>query len=391
MQAMTLLARRLIDGMPQMHALRLNVLLAAVAALMQHPTLSISALGRALSGQAKPKHRIKRIDRLIGNPHLMQERRPLYGLLCHWLLQGMSRPLIVVDWSDATPDRQWQLLRAALPTQGRTLTLYEEVHPLQHLSNRRVQTAFLNELKALLPPECRPILLTDAGFSTPWFRAVEERGWSWLGRLRGQEYVRWLGETEWWQGRLLYALALRRPKTLGEVEIVRSSPTRCGLFLLRRPKRGRIKRTRYGHAARSKHSQKNASRERAPWLLATSPDLADRPATQIMTLYRRRMQIEEAFRDLKSHQVGLGFGQTQSRQQERIANLLLLAALALLLLWLIGQAIRRRGLAGNYQSNSRRRRSLSIIQLGLLGLAQPPPCSALQQALAALQQEVAHA
>lgn len=110
-----------------------------------------------------------------------------------------------------------------------------------------------------------------------------------------------------------------------------------------------------------------------------------------MTLYRRRMQIEEAFRDLKSHQVGLGFGQTQSRQQERIANLLLLAALALLLLWLIGQAIRRRGLAGNYQSNSRRRRSLSIIQLGLLGLAQPPPCSALQQALAALQQEVAHA
>ncbi|HEX5515817.1 MAG TPA: IS4 family transposase, partial [Gammaproteobacteria bacterium] len=54
-----------------MHARRRQVLLAAVAALLQHPQLSISALGRALKSGAKPKHRIKRIDRLIGNPHLM--------------------------------------------------------------------------------------------------------------------------------------------------------------------------------------------------------------------------------------------------------------------------------------------------------------------------------
>jgi len=114
MQALTLLARRLTEGCPPMHTLRLRVLLAATSALMQHPQLGISALGSALSGATCAKHRIKRIDRLIGNRHLCQERVTIYGVLCRWLLAGQAEPVIVVDWSDATPDRQWQLLRAAL-------------------------------------------------------------------------------------------------------------------------------------------------------------------------------------------------------------------------------------------------------------------------------------
>lgn len=51
------------------------------------------------------------------------------------------------------------------------------------------------------------------------------------------------------------------------------------------------------------------------------------------------MPIEEGFRDVKSHQVGLDFGQTRSHQRERIGNLLLPAALALVRLRLIDQTI----------------------------------------------------
>src|SRR5918999_1693856 len=101
-----------------------------------------------------------------------------------------QRPVIVVDWSDLTADRRWQLLRAALPVGGRTLTMYEEVHPLRHFANPRVHRAFLRQLQALLPAGATPLLITDAGFRVPWFKAVSRLGWHWIGRVRNRDYVR---------------------------------------------------------------------------------------------------------------------------------------------------------------------------------------------------------
>jgi hypothetical protein len=36
-----------------------------------------------------------------------------------------------------TTDQHQQLLRAALPAGGRSVTLYEEIHPVKKLGNRR--------------------------------------------------------------------------------------------------------------------------------------------------------------------------------------------------------------------------------------------------------------
>ncbi|WP_258000221.1 transposase, partial [Xanthomonas oryzae] len=46
------------------------------------------------------------------------------------------------------------------------------------------------QLRALIPDDVRPILVTDAGFRTPWFRAVSAMGWDWVGRLRGRTQVK---------------------------------------------------------------------------------------------------------------------------------------------------------------------------------------------------------
>lgn len=80
------------------------------------------------------------------------------------------------------------------------------------------------------------------------------------------------------------------------------------------------------------------------WLLASSLSLEMTPAVQIIAWYRLRMHIEEGFRDLKSTRYGLGFETSLSRNPERLAILLLIAALALLACWLIGLAAMVRGL-----------------------------------------------
>jgi hypothetical protein len=78
------------------------------------------------------------------------------------------------------------------------------------------------------------------------------------------------------------------------------------------------------------------------------------------------MQIEEAFRDLKSERFGLGLSAARSKHQDRWGVLLLIAALASFVLRLIGEAAKARQLEFQFQSNTRRSRPvLSVISLGL--------------------------
>ena len=82
---------------------------------------------RGLTGSVAVKHTIKRIDRLLGNDLLHTEISGLYEALVRQYLNGISMPLIVIDWLDLTPDRQWQLLRASVAVESRSITLYEQL------------------------------------------------------------------------------------------------------------------------------------------------------------------------------------------------------------------------------------------------------------------------
>lgn len=367
MHALRILQQRLRSHCPQVHLKRLGALLACVAGALQGQRITLTELGRALPSRAQVKHNIKRVDRLLGNPQLGCERFTVYQAIAHWLLEQQRRPVIVVDWSDLTTDRGWQLLRAALPVGGRTLTLYEEVHPLARFANPRVHRVFLVRLKALLPKGTIPILLTDAGFRAPWFKAVSRLDWQWVGRIRNRDHVQRAATTDWNPCKTLYPQARLRPQSLGPYQIVRSNPVACQLYLVRQPRRHRHHLSLFGQRVRCNQSLKQAAANREPWLLAASPGLAYASASQIVALYRQRMPIEEGFRDLKCERYGLGFALNLSHKPERLAALLLIAMLALFILWLIGSAASARCAQKHYQSNTqRKRRTLSLIYLALL-------------------------
>jgi hypothetical protein len=367
MHALRIVQQLIRSCCPHIHATRLTVLLVVVAAAVRSRRLTLTELGRALIGRAHVKHSIKRVDRLLGNRHLGAERLELYQALARRLVGVLAQPLIIVDWSDLTPDRRWQRLRAALPIGGRALTLYEEVHPLRRFANPRVHRAFLAQLKALLPQNVKPILITDAGFRAPWFKAVNRLGWDWIGRIRNRDYLRPEGGPAWVGCKTLYAKANARPQALGPHQIVRSNPVACHLYLIKRLKKYRLRKSRFGHPVRCNQSLKKARAQREPWLLAASPSLNHLKAEQIINHFATRMQIEEAFRDLKCVRYGLGFELNLSRNRERLAALLLIALLAFFVLWLIGQHALARGLQFHYQSNTRRTRPvLSLFNLACL-------------------------
>lgn len=326
------------ESLPDIHQTRCQALTVAVDAVTRGARVTITGLGRSLADSGvRIKHRVKRMDRLIGNRLLGAQRKTVYRAIVLRLLASCRQPIILLDWSDFSVDRQQQLLRASLAVGSRSMTLFEELHPYRKLGNRQVQHRFLDQLAAMLPMHCTPIVIADAGFRVPFYRYVESLGWHWLGRIRNRDFVQWSGApSDWISAKSLHGIASIRAQDLGDALWVRNHPLAGRLVLIMRTLCGRKHRSRAGTARRGNQSRKRAARAREPWLLVASPSLQDLSAKQIVRLYKTRMQIEEGFRDTKSVAYGLGIATGRNTSFERAANLLLIAALASFLLWVIG-------------------------------------------------------
>jgi len=190
MHTVKVLHKLLSQSVPSIHSVRLNTFIAAVLALTNGAKASITSLGRNLDGDVYDKHKIKRMDRLLSNKYLCNECLFIYSALTQQLLKGIREPIISIDWSPLCADQSWQLLRAAIPVGGRSLTLYEEVHPQSKLGNRKTQHEFLDKLAVMLPDLCIPIIVADSGFKTPFYKYIETQlHWHWVGRIRGRDFI----------------------------------------------------------------------------------------------------------------------------------------------------------------------------------------------------------
>ena len=183
---------RILDGVQDlMHASRWRALRDVTNAAVSGASLSLTGLALRTSRSTVLRHRVKCVDRLLGNAHLGGERQGIYAALARRWLSDLPQLLIVVDWSSLTADLRWHWLRASVVVEGRSLTLYEEVHPRTHLANLQVHRRFIDRLALILPPSALPpIILTDAGFRNPWFRLLAKRGRHWIGRIRNRDFVR---------------------------------------------------------------------------------------------------------------------------------------------------------------------------------------------------------
>lgn len=346
---------------------RVRTLGLAVQALLAGRRLVLMDLARSFPGARRVRAPLKRLDRLLGNRHLHAGVEHFYGGLARWLVR-QPQPVILVDWSDLRADQSLQLLRAALPVGGRSLTLYEQIYPQRWLGSARAERQFLQRLGMLLPAGTVPILVTDAGFRQRWFRDVRRRGWHYVGRVRGR-VTACVAPGVWQPLRALSRSARATPQMFADASLWRSRPWSCRLLLVRRPPRGRHAKTLFGQPRRSRRSRKAAARAREPWLLATSLDTA--PA-RIITLYATRMQIEQSFRDLKSSRYGVAFELSLTRSAARLAVLLLLLALATFVAWIAGLLCTARHLEAHCvpQPNQARRR-YSVIRVGWEALRRP--------------------
>ena len=366
MHATNLIHANLGVACQSIHRTRFNALLTATAAALGGQTTSVTGLGRASKRQITEKASIKQMDRLVGNPRMHREAMTVYQAMTHWLLGQEERPVILVDWSPVAVDESIHVLRASVPVGGQGRTLYQECHPQAKYANRQIQEDFLKHLWEVLPAGVCPVIVTDAGFKKPWFRAVEALGWDWVGRARGLVKMTRPGENTWLNTRELGCLLdENQPTYMGAFAMTRTSSLMCQVYGLRKSLQGRIHATRTGQRAQSGKSRAHADGKREPWVIATSLPGGSKITDRVMALYSLRMQIEEDFRASKNEHYGLGVNRSRSRSAQRFDVLLLIAALASFAAWLVGLAAEHEGRHRHYQPNTSKRRVLSHFFLGL--------------------------
>lgn len=366
MKANQVLHTLLKNTCPMMHKIRRLALKANIMAALHGTRLTVTDLGRSIQSQAKQKHCIKRADRLLSNTHLHTERGDVYTHIALLLIGSQTRPLIIVDWSDMDEYGRHYLLRASIPVNGRSLTLYEEVHTQKRKEKPGTHLDFLRQLKTMLPEGCYPIIVSDAGFRVPWFKLVESFGWDWVGRVRNRTMITLAGGRAWKPCKSLYLQATSTPQALGKACMAQSNPIDCQLVLYKGKPKGRVHKNRLGKRSNATRSRKAAAQGKEPWLLATSLPPGFKLAKKLVKCYTCRMQIEEAFRDLKSTRFGLSLELHLSYQVERLQILLLIAALALMVAWLMGKATELTQQHRQYQANTiKDRQVLSTIFIGL--------------------------
>lgn len=343
----------------------LRTLYSTVEALTRCRKLTISSLGRSLNRNCYIKHKIKAVDRLFGHGKLQLNITEFYKVISNVIIGSNNNPIIIIDWSGLTPCGNYHFIRAAVPLGGRALPILEMPFPLNQYTKPKSHKNFLECLKSILPKNCKPVIVTDAGFRNPWFKLVLSFGWDYMGRIRQNTHCKHMGENVWFPAKNLYKKACKKAIYLGEFLLAKENPINTHLYIFKGVKKYRIKMNLAGKKIQCSSSLKHEKRESEPLLVSTSLDAQSFNPNQIIKIYNKRMQIEEGFRDLKSERSGFSLRQNRSITLGRLSVALMIGAIGMLLLWILGITAKIQKLHYRFQANTIR--DQNVLSLFIIG------------------------
>lgn len=347
------------------HKKRVTSLIEMASSLLNGGTLTVSSLGRNLSGDALEKSKIHRADALIGNGLLNRDNVLISRALVEHFFKNRQTLYVLVDGSGCCSDERF-ILQASIANkgQGRSQPIYAIVYESGPQAHINAQDLLLRELQFIFQSlKIRIVLITDAGFYSSWFNKVRAIGWDYVGRVRGRVKIKREGSKQWQTIQELYEHATNKAASLGNAVVGRDKKSRSlgTLYLVKKKKKGRKK-----PLSKQRYPQEELQYQQMykdPWLLVSS--LNNEEADVIIGMYALRMQIEQNFRDLKCSQHGFGLENSGTKDLMRLKNLLLIAMLATFMAFIVGLCAEKCGLHRTFQANTiKERRVLSLVYLG---------------------------
>lgn len=330
-----------------------------VTAAVPTQRATLANLGRAMVGEARCKHKIKRVGRFIAN-HRVTVADAMTGVIAR-LTRRKDVPLVVaLDWVEV---RSFHTLVAAAVVEGRSIPLVWHSYPEWELtkSQNNLEEGLIRLLRTLVPDRVRIIFLADRGFGrTELARTL-------LGLTNVSFVIRVKPQVK-----------VQHPKFTGQLV---DYPVKKGMRRVLRGVQFRAKDSaELNVVIRWKKGLPEHRDE--PWFLIT--DLSKGDAIGLTELYGKRMGVEEFFRDAKSVRNGLALRHTQVKTADRFDRLVLVLVLAYLLLTGLGLRAMAEYRAGEWSSTDCGKPASAVVAARVvLAWFRLSPAAALAAVLAA--------
>lgn len=335
------------------YSTRLDAVMEVAQALQKSNDLSLTRMGRKLEGESSLKNKIKKVDRLEGNKYLHNELHTLYQGLSVYVMSLISQVKsvpIVIDLCFVKDDGALQMLSAEIATKGRTVPIYREAFEEGSLKNRA--RSFLNNLSKCIPQGREVVVIMDAGFFEDWFKEIELLKWHWICRIRQGRSLKFLEKGDWVTIKEFINEVGTTTKSYKNVLLTRRHQHSCRIITTnkkninkKRKETASLKKNRKSASGRYLESAKE------PWILATNLPESYK-AAMVINFYKKRMQIEESFRDMKSSQFGLCGRYIRTTNVDRWGVKMLLAAIVQIIYWVIGIIGHQQGMQKYFQANT---------------------------------------
>jgi hypothetical protein len=321
---------------------RQKTLSTLVAGAMQMRGIGVLALGKAIAGPAKTKHKIKQVWRFFRNPNIenlqvsqaiFDSVRPKQGLIT-----------VLCDWTDIGLFKQ---LAFALPRDGRALPFLSLTVLAKQGEHAQVKSERqgLEYLREFCPTGQSFLIIGDRGFGNcRWLEDVRRLGGYFVQRIAGGLSV----SVRDYQG-----LASELPVSRGDKvkDWGRGTLTDAHGFPIRLV-------TVF------------EARFKEPWVIVTN--LMEESPQEIIRLYKRRMWIEGSFRDMKNRNWGLGMEKARLSSPARHDRLFSVIALAYFLLMAFGAFAEDMGLSKTFRANTENSRVMTLMRIGYCALLVMP-------------------
>ncbi|MBF0219204.1 MAG: IS4 family transposase [Gammaproteobacteria bacterium] len=324
------------------HAKRVESLSNGVIGVLTSGSLAIHAMGAGYAAATghQPRHGIKQIDRLLSNRKI--DVQDCHRLWVPYVIGSRQDIMVAMDWTDFDEDGHATLAINLTTQHGRATPLvWRSVKKGELKDNRnRYEDELLAHFKSCLPEDVHVTLLADRGFcDTELFAS--------LTNLLKFDYVI----------RIRKNLMLTNQK--GEMREANKWLTKGRKTALLRE----VTLTHYHHPITTAVVTKQPKMKEL-WCLVSS--LGSISSQTMIAYYAKRWGVETWFRDSKSARYGLGMGAMHTSSTTRRDRLWLLAALAVMLMTLMGQVSEELGYDRTLKANTVKKRTHSLFRQGLM-------------------------
>lgn len=318
---------------PRERLTRVRNMAQLIAGIFESKSVHLSKVATKVVSTATLLSVTRRLSRFLDTSAVRV--REWYEPLAYGVLQSVAQTVgeirLIADSSQV--GFQHQLLMIAVAYRRRAVPIaWTWIRTSKGHSSAFKQLALLSYVYHLLPPNVPVLLVGDSEFGAiPVIQQVEQWGWYYVLRQKANNQVQ-LDEQAAWRGFGSVIQAPGQRAWFPEVSLTlkHAHPTN----LLAYWRKG----------------------EKQPWLLATNL-----PTLRLaVSVYNRRMWIEELFGDLKGH--GFHLADTHLQHVARLSRLTL--AVVLLYLWLVAVGTRIIKNGTRPLVDRRDRRDLSIFQIG---------------------------